>query len=100
MLALVDPPDTATALLAGLTAVAGVDAVLTGATAEAYITDVYRRLEQPIAVVRPADVTTLAALARWADAEDVAIVPRGGGASYTDGYLPTRTRSIVVDLGG
>jgi hypothetical protein len=25
--------------------------------------------------------------------------PRGGGASYTDGYLPTRARSIVVDLG-
>ena len=25
------------------------------------------------------------------------MVPRGGGASYTDGYLPTTPRSILID---
>jgi FAD/FMN-containing dehydrogenase len=99
MLALADPPDTATALLEELIAVAGAGAVLTGPAAEPYVTDVYRRLEQPIAVVRPAAVETLAAVVRWANDAEVAIFPRGGGASYTDGYLPTRARSIVVDLG-
>ena len=99
MLALADPPAEATGLLAGLIGVAGADAVLTGAAAEPFITDVYRRLAEPIAVVRPADVESLAAVARWADSLDVAIFPRGGGASYTDGYLPTLSRSIMVDLG-
>jgi glycolate oxidase len=99
MIALAHPID-GTDPLAGLVAVAGADAVLTGDAAEPFFTDVYRRLEAPIAVVRPASVEALASVARWASAEDVAIVPRGGGASYTDGYLPTRTRSILIDLGG
>jgi D-lactate dehydrogenase (cytochrome) len=28
-----------------------------------------------------------------------AIVPRGGGMSYTDGYLPVRPLSVTFDLG-
>lgn len=79
--------------------VAGADAVLTGAAMEPYINDVYRRLETPIAVVRPATVEALQAVVREAAAGGIAMHARGGGASYTDAYLPRSNRSIVIDLG-
>ena len=92
--------DGAPAFLSRLAAVAGPNAVLTGDAATAFHTDVYRALETPLAVVRPATVEALQAVVREAMAADVAVVPRGGGASYTDGYLPTRAQSIVVDTSG
>jgi FAD/FMN-containing dehydrogenase len=82
-----------------LAAAAGPDAVLTGAAAVPYFTDVYRRLATPLAVVQPGTVEALVAVVKVAASEGVAVFPRGGGASYTDGYLPDRARSIVIDLG-
>jgi glycolate oxidase len=92
-------PFVADGILDRLAAVAGAHAVLTGSLAVPYHTDVYRVRETPLAVVRPGDVDTLRAVVREATSAGVAIFPRGGGASYTDGYLPTLTRSIVIDLG-
>jgi FAD/FMN-containing dehydrogenase len=86
-------------LLVQLNAVVGADAVLTGAAALPFYTDVYRRGESPLAVVRPDTIEALCATVATATAAGVAIFPRGGGASYTDGYLPTRRQSILVDLG-
>jgi FAD/FMN-containing dehydrogenase len=82
-----------------LSVAAGVDAILTGSDACPFYTDVYRRLETPLAVVRPDTVAALCAAVRVATSEGVALYPRGGGASYTDGYLPTRRQSVVIDLG-
>jgi FAD/FMN-containing dehydrogenase len=86
-------------VLAGLMAIAGPDAVLTGADAIPFYTDVYRRRETPLAVVRPHSIAVLASIVAKATSSGLAIYPRGGGASYTDGYLPTRTQAIIVDLG-
>jgi len=86
-------------ILADLLAALGPDAVLTGEAAAPFCRDVYRRLETPLAVIRPDSVEGLCAAVRTATSAGVAVFPRGGGASYTDGYLPNRERSILVDMG-
>ena len=63
-------------------------------------TDVYRARALPLAVVRPASVEDLQLAVRTATAAGIAVYTRGGGASYTDGYLPTRADSILIDMGG
>lgn len=82
-----------------LTAILGAEGVLPGEASAPYWTDVYRALQQPIAVVRPASVAELQALVRACAQLGVPMYPRGGGASYTDGYLPNRTCSVVIDCG-
>ncbi|MBL8630821.1 MAG: FAD-binding protein [Rhodospirillaceae bacterium] len=62
-----------------------------------YSHDVYRQMETPLAVVRPGSVEELARVVGTATAEGVAIVPRGGGASYSDGYCATTEDSISID---
>jgi FAD/FMN-containing dehydrogenase len=64
---------------------------------EFHAMDVYNFRELPIAVVRPGSVAELQAVVRIAAAAGVALVARGGGASYTDGYLPATPNSLLVD---
>jgi FAD/FMN-containing dehydrogenase len=52
---------------------------------------------QPLAVVLPRTAEEAAAAIGLATRAGVAVVPRGGGMSYTKGYLPQRAESIVVD---
>ncbi|MEM9529375.1 MAG: FAD-binding oxidoreductase [Pseudomonadota bacterium] len=59
--------------------------------------DVYRSGERPSAVVRPATVDDLVACVQTAVRTGSPIVVRGGGASYTDGYLATRPGTLLVD---
>ncbi len=59
--------------------------------------DIYAVGELPLAVVRPADTDGVAAIARFAARHGLSLVPRGGGVSYTDGYLPTESASLLVD---
>ena len=59
--------------------------------------DVYNAREMPLAVIRPGTVEELQQAARIALRGGLALVPRGGGASYTDGYLPTTADSLLVD---
>jgi FAD/FMN-containing dehydrogenase len=60
--------------------------------------DTYRSLETPLAAVAPASVDQLSRIAAACHRSGVALVPRGGGMSYTDGYLHTRTASVTVDM--
>jgi len=62
-----------------------------------YSMDVYRSIEKPIAVVQPGSIEELQETVRVTTGLGIAIVTRGGGASYTDGYLPTTTESVIVD---
>ncbi|MGI9329212.1 MAG: FAD-binding oxidoreductase [Gammaproteobacteria bacterium] len=71
--------------------------LLEPADREFYAMDVYTAREIPMAVVQPGSVEDMQAVARIASAAGVAMVPRGGGASYTDGYLPTTPRSVMID---
>ena len=87
-------------LLADLSAIVGPAHVLTSDTErEFYSMDVYNHLKLPLAVVQPGTVVELQQVVRTAITAGVAVVPRGGGASYTDGYLPTLTNSILLDTG-
>lgn len=95
-------PDTLTPTLAArLTAALGEAAVSTAPGRLEYLRhDVYRGGGMPLLAVRPATVAALqAAVAICAEA-GVAMVSRGGGASYTDGYLYPPGGHVVFDLGG
>jgi D-lactate dehydrogenase (cytochrome) len=74
--------------------------VLTGDAVTGYATDVYRCRALPLAVVRPETVEDLQAAVRTATSAGIAVYTRGGGASYTDGYLPARSDSILIDMTG
>jgi FAD/FMN-containing dehydrogenase len=52
------------------------------------------------AVLRPEGVEQVQALVRVARAEGIALVPRGGGWSYTGGTVPLRAPAVVVDMTG
>lgn len=52
------------------------------------------------AVLQPATVEALAQAVAYCHEQNIALVPRGGGMSYTRGYVPTRARSVIVDLRG
>ena len=76
----------------------GRDYVITDdADREFYAMDVYSIRELPIAVVQPGSLADMVEIARIAAETGVAIVPRGGGASYTDAYLLDTPRSLTID---
>lgn len=85
--------------LAGLAAIVGADNVLTDPeTLEFYATDVFRRHELPVAVVRPASAQEIAALVVHARDHAMPVVMRGGGASYTDAYAHVKKGGITLDF--
>jgi D-lactate dehydrogenase (cytochrome) len=77
----------------------GAEHVLLGDAIVPFATDVYRSRSMPLAVVRPGAVDQLQAVVRACSGAKVALFVRGGGASYTDGYLPSRPDSILIDMG-
>ena len=86
------------AVLSSLYSAIGRDYVLTDdADREFYAMDVYSARELPIAVVQPGSLEDVTAIARIANEAGVALVPRGGGASYTDAYLPDTAKSLLID---
>jgi len=88
----------ATGLLSRLESLLGREHVLTDAEERSfYSTDIYKSGEMPLAVVRPQSTADVAQVVQLAVAEGVALVPRGGGASYTDGYTPSEAGSISLD---
>lgn len=85
-------------LIAGLGGIVGPEHVLTSlAEREFHAEDIFRRFETPLAVVAPASAGELSAVAALCHARGIAMVPRGAGYSYTDGYLHTRANSITID---
>ena len=49
-------------------------------------------------VVSPATTAEVAAVVRLANAHGIAVAPRGGGVSYTRGYVPVRERTLLLDF--
>ncbi len=64
---------------------------------EFHALDVYGEGAPLAAVLRPADVASLARCVRELADAGVPLVARGGGLSYTDAYLATRPQSVLVD---
>jgi D-lactate dehydrogenase (cytochrome) len=52
---------------------------------------------EPLAIALPATREAATEVVRIATGAAISVVPRGGGMSYTKGYLPAKARSIVVD---
>ncbi len=62
--------------------------------------DVYRTGGRPLAVVRPETVEALQQAVKICAEAGVAMVPRGGGASYTDAYLYPAGGHVLFDMQG
>ena len=60
--------------------------------------DVFREGALAEFVALPASVEALQSLVILAASEGYALVPRGGAMSYTDGIVPVREHSVVVDM--
>jgi glycolate oxidase len=76
----------------------GHDFVITDAAdREFYSTDVYNSRELPLAVVQPGSLSDMVEISKIASENTIAMVPRGGGASYTDAYLPDTAQSFLID---
>ena len=63
-----------------------------------YATDVYGEGIPPALIVRPRVLEHVPAVIRIATSMGFAITQRGGGMSYTGGYLPTQTNTVMLDL--
>lgn len=95
MATLADP-----SVLDTIIAAAGADAVLSDAASlELFGQDVFSIGARPVAVLRPASIDALAAGIRAAARAGLIVVPRGGGMSYTSGYLADAPGALVVDMG-
>ena len=64
-----------------------------------YAQDVFTKGPAPLAVFRPGNIDELAAGISAAAAEGLAIIPRGGGMSYTSGYVAPDAGALIVDMG-
>lgn len=81
-----------------MAAIVGADHVLTdSADTTLYAQDIYSRGLPLDMVVRPDSTEALAAVVAAAVSADRAVIPRGGGMSYTGGYLATESGSVLVD---
>ena len=84
-----------------LSALLGADRVETGIGKRTFFaTDLSRRGPPAAAVVRPDDAEGVAAAVKLCTDHGIAVIPRGGGFSYTGGYVPDRDDSVIFDLRG
>ena len=64
-----------------------------------YAQDVFTKGLVALAVVRPGSTEELCIVVKSLTEAGHAVIPRGGGMSYTSGYVPARAGSVIVDLG-
>ena len=64
---------------------------------EYFSQDYYKKAEPVAAVITPQTVESLASAVKNLSDAGVAMFPRGGGYSYTDAYLPTRSPGVCID---
>lgn len=86
-------------LLEELSVIVGQSSVLTDDhSITLYAQDVYTKGLPALAVVRPASTEQLAAVVAAVARSGHAVIARGGGMSYTSGYVPKEKGSVVVDM--
>ncbi len=87
--------------VAALVQAVGADAVRTDdAACSFYTQDVFTNGPRALAVVRPTDTDSLGRAVAAATSHGLAVVPRGGGMSYTSGYVPRAAGAVMIDMGG
>lgn len=86
--------------LAAIQNAVGAEALITDAAELRYFSqDVFSNGPIALAVFQPNDKEALARGIAAATAAGVAIVPRGGGMSYTSGYLASEAGALLIDTG-
>ncbi len=86
------------ALIDTLTALLGAENVITDEQERAYFSqDVYHQGPTVLAVIQPDTKEKLAKAVAAITGAGAAIFPRGGGFSYTDGYVPTTSEAVTID---
>jgi FAD/FMN-containing dehydrogenase len=63
-----------------------------------YSTDIFTAGITAELVIQPDSTETLAEAVALCTEAGRAVIPRGGGFSYTSGYIPTRENSVIVDI--
>lgn len=63
-----------------------------------YAHDVYHRGADLLAVVRPRDKDQLSAAVAATTEQNIPVIPRGGGMSYTGGYTSPHKGAVLFDL--
>lgn len=92
---------TENAVTAALASIVGGKHVLDSPADRAHFSqDIFSFSDGPVAevVVQPGDITELTDVLEYAAADGYAVYTRGGGMSYTHGYVPTEASSILLDL--
>ena len=87
-------------MLTAMISILGKDNVLTDDySTSLYAQDVFTKDLPAAVVVSPGDKHELSEMLKIATEFEMDVVPRGGGMSYTKGYVPAKPQSVVVDLG-
>ncbi len=83
-----------------ITAAVSPDALITSAKDCAlYAQDIFSQGPAPMAVFRPGNIDEMSAGVAAATSQGIAIIPRGGGMSYTSGYVAPEGGALILDLG-
>ncbi len=82
-----------------IAAIVGAGSVLTDEqSCSFYAQDIYTRSRTALAVVQPASTTAVADVIAVATKNGHAVIARGGGMSYTSGYVPAEAGCIMLDM--
>ncbi len=95
------PSNMSNGLAARLGEIVGPDHVILDATErEYYSRDIFFWDDAAIAdiVVQPANADEVAGVVRAVTSAGGTLIPRGGGMSYTKGYVPDRVGAVLLDL--
>ncbi|GGE86434.1 FAD-binding oxidoreductase [Niveispirillum cyanobacteriorum] len=94
------PHDPITGLTADISAAIGADRVSLSPERRALFSqDIWSKAPHPVdIVVTPTDTQSLAHAVRLAAAAGLAVLPRGGGMSYTGGYVGAAPPALLIDM--
>ena len=82
-----------------IAAIVGAGSVLTDEqSCSFYAQDIYTRSRTALAVVQPASTTAVSDVVAVATKNGHAVIARGGGMSYTSGYVPAEAGCIMLDM--
>ncbi|WP_321327146.1 FAD-binding oxidoreductase [uncultured Parasphingorhabdus sp.] len=76
----------------------GVTILTDSASLDFYAHDIYERGADLLAVVRPRNKDELAAAVAATTSQGIAVIPRGGGMSYTGGYISSQPGAVLFDF--
>jgi FAD/FMN-containing dehydrogenase len=93
------PPTSSDNFVGALNALLGVENVLSDLPSRVfYSTDIFTPGVVAELVIQPRSAEQLAAAVALCTEAGRVVIPRGGGFSYTSGYIPVAENSVIVDI--